>query len=180
MQYLWQIHKLDFNRMRKSSRFNSRLQDFREVEQIWGLVNSPFQGPGNSHSTKEVEIRWHLSLVCAMKTMTLPTKAITTSFKISSHLCVWYCLLLNSLSSDYKLLNSPRDAEAAPLSPHRTEAAQEAGLFLGCVWVQNWVDRKHNPKLSHALNYMKHRFVCRCFYCSKTLYYNAEMYKQVF
>lgn len=129
MQYLWQIHKLDFNRMRKSSRFNSRLQDFREVEQIWGLVNSPFEGPGNSHSTKEVEIQWHLSLVCAMITMALPTKAITTSFKISSHLCVWYCLLLNSLSSDYKLLNSPRDAEAAPLSPHRTESAHRGGAL---------------------------------------------------
>lgn len=120
--------------MRKSSKSNSRLQDFHEVEQIWGLVNSPFQGPGNPHSTKEVEIWWSLSLVCAMKTMVLPTKAITTSFKINSHLCVWYHLLLNSLSSDYKPLGSTRDSEAAPSvsSPHGV-CSRGGALSLLCV-----------------------------------------------
>lgn len=87
-----------------------------------------------------------------MMIMVLPTKAITTSFKISSHLCVWYCLLLNSLSSDYKPLNSPRDAEAAPSvsSPHGV-CSRGGALSWLCV----------GPKLSRPQTWAQSCFTLR-------------------
>lgn len=66
------------------------------------------------------------------------------------------------------------------LSPHRTESAQEAGSLLAVCGSKIESTANMSPKLFHAPNYMKHRFVCRCFYCNKTLYYNAEIYKQMF